>query len=665
VGAVFRSVHVESARFATGTRLALFQVVNSPTDLTRRQEPRARRTHVLSTRGSEHGAEARRAWPQLITLAGIALAVACLYWARILFIPIALAILITFLISPVVALVRRTGLGQVPAVIVVVSLTVLLAGGFGWALFSQLTTLANDLPRYRATISRKIADVERMGKGGAIAKVEDTAKDLMAQIAHRDAPHPKPLPVVVSPPHPVWQIPRVIEPLGGAFFVLVLLVFMLIQQRDLRARVIRLFGQERLAETTRFLDEAGERISRYLLSQSALNAIFGVTTALGLFLLDMPFALVWGFFAALLRFIPYVGAWVAALVPITMSLAFFDGWMKPLLIAGLFAVTELTIAFVLEPLVSARSAGVSSIALLMAAAFWTWLWGPIGLALAIPLTVCLVVFSRTVEGLEFIQILVTDELGIDPHLIYYQRVLAGDEQDASDLVGEAAKSGSCEDAYDAILVPALARARHDREIGQLTPAEYNHVIEVTREVLDRVARAAPECAPPAVPPPSRPAVVVAGYPAHDEADRVVIEMLGRLLEPTGHTIRVAPAGSLVSEMLGDVQATQPSLICLGSLSGHGRVRHLAKRLRAACPETPILAACWGLRVAGARASLDLAGADDVVTSLAEARIAVPRLASPRDRGIATVGTSGAGWADLEPAVVEDASSQGALPVAER
>ena len=538
MGAVFRSVQGESARAAAGTRLALFQVVNS-LDLTRRQEPRARRAHVLPTRGSEHGAEARRAWP-LITLAGIALAIACLYWARILFIPIALAILITFLLNPVVALVRRTGLGQVPAVIVVVSLTFLLAGGFGWALVSQLTTLANDLPRYRATISRKIADVQQMGKAGAIAKVEDTAKDLMAQIESTDAPHPKPLPVVVSPPHRVWQIPRVIEPLGGAFFVLVLVVFMLIQQRDLRARVIRIFGQERLAETTRFLDEAGERISRYLLSQSALNASFGVAIALGLFLLDMPFALVWGFFAALLRFIPYVGAWVAALVPITMSLAFFDGWMKPLLIAGLFAVTELTIAFVLEPLVSARSAGVSSIALLLAAAFWTWLWGPVGLAMAIPLTVCLVVFSRTVEGLEFIQILVSDEPGIDPHLIYYQRVLAGDEQDASDLVGEAAKSGSCEEAYDAILVPALARAHHDREIGQLTPAEYAHVIEVTREVLDRVARAAPECAAPAVPPPPRPAVVVAWLPAHDEADRVVLELLGRLLEPTGHTVASRP-----------------------------------------------------------------------------------------------------------------------------
>jgi predicted PurR-regulated permease PerM len=603
---------------------------------------------------ADRSSEARHAWPPPLMLAGILVAVACFYWARILFIPIALAILIMFLLSPLVALVRRTGLGQVPAVIVVVTLTVLLAAGLGWTLFSQLTTLANDLPRYRTTIMRKIADVQRMGKGGAIAKVENTAKDVMAQIQKSDAPYQKPLPVVVSPPHPVWQIPRVIEPLGGAVFVLVLLVFMLIQQRELRARVIRLFGQDRLAETTRAFDEAGERISRYLLTQSALNAAFGVTIALGLFLLGMPFALVWGFLAAMLRFIPYVGAWAAALIPIAMSLAFFDGWMKPLLIAGLFAAIELTIAFVLEPLFSARSAGVSSIALLIAAAFWSWLWGPIGLALAIPLTVCLVVFSRTVEGLEFIQIMVSDEPGLDPHVIYYQRVLAADEQDAAALVGEAAKSSSCEAAYDAILVPALARARLDREIGQLTPTEYAHVIEVTREVLDRVARDGAECAPSAAPPPPpNPGIIVAGCPIYDEADRVVLEMLGRLLEPTGHMLAVTPAKSLVSEMLAEIQAIQPSLICVGSLSGNGRVRHLVKRLRTAFPDTPILVGCWGLRnLPGARATLDAAGADDLVTSLAEAPVAVLRLSSTSVRGDETENPTQAGWADLEPAIEE-------------
>jgi predicted PurR-regulated permease PerM len=558
--------------------------------------------------------------PQPTVLAGLVLVVACLYWARAIFIPIALAMLITFLLSPVVGLVRRSGLAQVPAVIAVVSLTCLLAGGLGWALFSQITTLANDLPRYRATIARKIADVQRVGRGGAIEKVEDTAKDVMAQIERADPPSTKPIPVVVSTPNRLWQIPRVIEPVGGTVFVLVLLTFMLVEQRELRARLVRLFGQERLAETTRAFDDAAARISRYLITYSGLNAGFGVTIALGLFFLGMPFALVWGFFAAILRFIPYVGAWTAALIPIATSLAVFDGWMKPLLIAGLFAVSEILIAFVLEPLFFARSAGVSSIALLIAAAFWTWLWGPIGLALAIPLTVCLVVFSRAIEGLEFIEILVSDDPGLPPHVIYYQRALAADEHDAASLVREGAKAGSREAAYDAILVPALARAHHDREIGQLTPAEYAHVIAVTRDVLERGAQAAGVSA-------LRP-VVVAGCPLEDDADRVVLEMLGRLLEPTGRMVETRPAAMLGVETL----ATRPQLICLSSMEGGGRVRDLVERLSSACPDVPILVGCWALRSpAGLRAELALAGAEELVTSLAEARAAVMRLTTTSPR----------------------------------
>jgi predicted PurR-regulated permease PerM/CheY-like chemotaxis protein len=554
-------------------------------------------------------------------LAGLVLAVACLYWARVIFIPIALAMLITFLLSPVVGLVRRSGLGQVPAVIVVVSLTCLLAGGLGWALWSQLTTLANDLPLYRKTIARKIADIQQVGRGGAIEKVEDTAKDVIAQIERADPPNTKPIPVVVSTPNRLWQIPRMIEPVGGTVFVLVLLTFMLVQQRELRARVVRLFGQDRLAETTRAFDDAGARITRYLITYCGLNAGFGVTIALGLFFLGMPFPLVWGFFAAMLRFIPYVGAWTAALIPIATSLAVFDGWMKPLLIAGLFAVTEVLIAFVLEPLFFARSAGVSAIALLIAAAFWTWLWGPIGLALAIPLTVCLVVFSRTIEGLEFIQILVSDDPGLAPHVLYYQRVLAADEQDAASLVREAAKADSSEAAYDAILLPALARARHDREAGQLTPAEYAHVIAVTRDVLERDVQAAGAPAP-------MPGAVVAGCPLQDEADRVVLEMLGRLLEPSGRTFQTRPAGALGVE----TATTRPQLILLSSMESGGRVRDLVKRLHGACPDVPILVGCWALRnPAGLRTELALAGAEELVTSLAEARAAVMRLTATSPR----------------------------------
>jgi predicted PurR-regulated permease PerM len=572
---------------------------------------------------------------RLVVLGAVIVAIACLYWARVVFIPIALAILMTFLLSPVVALLRRLGLHRVPAVVVVLVLAVLLAVGLGWALFSQVTVLANDLPQYRATITRKINDVKRMGRGGTLQKVEETAHDVMAQIERTNPQATRPLPVIVSSPNSLWHIARILEPVGGAIFVFVLVAFMLIQQRELRARVVRLFGSDRLAETTRALDEAGERITRYLLTQTALNVSFGVTIAIGLFVLGLPFALTWGALAALLRFIPYVGAWVAAALPILVSLAVFDGWVKPLLIVGLFAVSEPLIAFVLEPLFFAKSAGVSSIALLIAVAFWSWLWGPIGLALAIPLTVWLVVFSHTVKGLEFIGILVEDDPGLAQHVIFYQRVLAGDDQEAAELVHEAVKTSSDLDAYDTILVPALARARHDHEVGQLPDAEYTHVIETTRAVLDRAITDGPPPVQETLTHEAPERVIVAGCPVRDEADRVVLTTLNRVLEADGYAVQIAPSGALISETIAAVVAMNPASIFVSSLEESGRARHLVKRLRAVCPETTIIVGCWGpQRSAQLRADLCAAGADDVVTSLGEARSDLLRLTPPPKRALA-------------------------------
>src|SRR5207302_8719851 len=522
-----------------------------------REQPH--RSGSVSSRVSARSPFDTSGTPRLVVLGGLILAIACLYWARIIFIPIALALLATFLLSPVVALLRRTGLHRVAAVVIVIALAVLLVVGVGWVLFSQITALADDLPQYRATIARKIADVQRVGKGGTLQKVEETAQDVMAQIERANPPAKKPLPVVVSAPSPLWQITRIVEPVGGAVFVLLLVVFMLIQQRELRARVVRLFGPDRLAETTRALDEASERISRYLLTQTALNASFGITIAVGLFVLGLPFALTWGVFGALLRFIPYAGAWVAAAIPVFVSLAVFDGWMEPLLIVGLFIVAETIIAFVLEPLFFARSAGVSSIALLISVAFWTWLWGPIGLALAIPLTVWLVVFSHTVKGLEFIGILVDDDARLDQHVIFYQRILAGDDQEAAELVHEAVKAGWDVAAYDSIRVPAVAGGRRDRALGHLSTGGYARVVGWRPGVLHRAMAA-------------------------------------------------------------------------GTTQGSGRARHLVKRLRTVCPEIPIVVGCWRLQTASRlRADLCAAGADDVVTTLAQARNDLLRLTPAPER----------------------------------
>ncbi len=578
--------------------------------------------------------------PRLIAIAGLALGIGALWVARTIFVPLALAILLAFLLNPLVIQVRRTGLGRGPAVALVVALALCIALGVGWALWSQVSALVDDLPRYRQTIARKIADIQRAQRGGTLDKVERTAADVAKQLeadAARSAAGPKPIPVVVTRPSALWRIPEAVEVLATAALVVVLLFFMLIQRRELLARIVRLFGPSRLAVATRALEEAGTRISHYLVMQSLVNSGFGAVIAVGLFLIGVPFALVWGVFAALLRFIPYVGAWFAASVPIVLSLVLFEGWTKPLAVVGLYVVSEALIAFVLEPLVYRRSAGVSEIALLLAAVFWAWLWGPIGLLLSTPLTVCLVVLARHVSGLEFIGLLLSDDTGVPRHIIYYQRLLAGDEREAAELAAEVVEARSLEAAFDGVLIPALSRAQRDHDLGRLTPDEYEQILGATAALVARCGMPAGEAPADRPPPDPAPGVVVmAACPVGDEADRIALAMLDRLLPPDELRMRIAPAGGLVAETVAFVQELSPALICVGSLGAgrFGRVRHLVKRLQAAAPEVPILVGRWAApRVIGDRQALWAAGASEVATSIAEARKEAVRIASARAAGL--------------------------------
>ena len=572
---------------------------------------------------------------RFVLLAGMVLTVACLYWARVVAIPVALALLLAFLLTPLVNLLRRWGLPRVPAAVTVGLFALLIAAALGWALTAQIATLANELPKYRVTITRKISDIQQARRGGTLEKMEATAKDVMKQIEKSTPPDPgaeKPVPVVVSSPA-MWSIPNLLEALGSATLVIVLLFFVLIQQRELRARVVRLFGHDHLAATTRLFDEAGQRISRYLLMQSLINGSFGLAIGVGLYLLGVPFALALGFFAGMLRFIPYVGAWVAALVPIVLSLAVFDGWTRPLLITGLFIVTEVTVAFVLEPLLFSWSAGVSALALLVGAVFWTWLWGPIGLVLSTPLTVLLVVFARTVDGLEFIGILLSDDSGVKPSVTLYQRLLAGDENEAADLMKEAVKASSLETAFDTLVAPALARARRDRLARQLSRAEYARIVEATRKLVEYEPVDAPAEAAGA-PDQMTAATVVAAVPLRDAVDETALAMLGRLLAPAGFLVHIVPPGPPSVETVAALEATGAALVCVGAIGPGGgrRLRQLVKRLREVAPDTPILVfQCGVARTAGRRRALRAAGADAFVTSLIKARAEALRLAArPED-----------------------------------
>src|SRR6202795_3822513 len=340
----------------------------------------------------------------------IALVVVGLYWLQGVLIPLALTVLLPFLLSPVVGTLQRRGLGRIPAVLMTVLLALSILGGVGWALTRQLVTLADERPRYSLNIQHKIADLRGASKGGSVEKVQKTVEDVVGEIQKTDKPgvtRQKPVAVALEPPSILARLPTLLQALANAGVVTLLVIFMLLERRELRDRLILLIGYRRVTATTRALDEAGERISRYLLMQSIINGSFGVAVGLGLFLIGVPYAVIWGSLAAALRFIPYVGSSVAAVLTLALSLAVFPEWLQPALVVGLFLVLELVTNMV-EPLLYGQSAGVSQVALLIAVIFWTWLWGPAGLLLATPLTVCLIVLGKHLPALGFLVVLMGD-----------------------------------------------------------------------------------------------------------------------------------------------------------------------------------------------------------------------------------------------------------------
>ncbi len=427
-----------------------------------------------------------------VTFAGCVLVVLVLYWAQAVLVPFAVALLLTFVLTPPVTWLERR-VGRVPAVLGVVTLVFVVLALAGWGLARQLDYLVEDLPRYRANILAKIADVRGAGKGGSVEKLQATIEDIKTDLGKSEAPKwPRSQRVMVASEGVsafsgyLWFGP-IVGPLGTAGLVLVMVVFMLLERRDLRDRLLGLFGHGRLAITTKAFDEAGARVSRQLLMQSLVNLIYGIAAGAGLYLLGVPYAWVWAALAAALRFIPYVGPVLGAAAPILVSLAALEGWTRPLWVVGLFVGLELVTNLVLETVLYAGAAGVSQVALLVSVAFWTWLWGPLGLLMATPLTVCFVVLGKHVPGLEFVGTLMADTPALAPEFGYYQRLLARDQSEAADLIERHMKTDTPRSVYDAMLLPALNYAERDRLEARLSVDEEAAVLEATRELVSDAA----------------------------------------------------------------------------------------------------------------------------------------------------------------------------------
>ena len=585
-----------------------------------------------------------------VIFAGAVLVIVVLYWAQAVFVPVALAALLSFVLSPPTTWLERW-VGRVPAVLTVVTLVFVILGAAGWGLARQMNGLADDLPRFRANILAKIDDVRGAGKGGTVEKLQETIDDIKTELKETEAPKGRaPQQVIVALdttsfiPGITWLGP-LMGPLGTAALVIALVIFMLLERRDLRDRLIGLVGHGRLTVTTKAFDEAGSRVSRQLLMQTLVNAVYGAAAGAGLYFLDVPYAFVWGALGAALRFIPYLGPVIAAGAPIIVSLAALPGWTDPLWVIGLFVVLELFTNMVLETALYAGAAGVSQVALLISLAFWTWLWGPLGLLMATPLTVCLVVLGKHVPGLSFIGTLMADTPALAPEYTYYQRLLARDPGEAAELIDRHVKTEPTGSVYDALLLPALNYAERDRLERRLSVEEEATVIEATRELLtdaaDAIRRAQPEPSEPvaadALPGPREPLRVLA-YAVNGGADELALTMLVQSLDDMPIVIETVNARLLASELVTLVRDQGVSIVCLADLppSPPTKSRYLVKRLHDALPDVRIVVGRWAPAALADESTQALkdAGATLVASTLVDTKtylgglVEIPRIPAP-------------------------------------
>ena len=562
-----------------------------------------------------------------VTLFALALVVTALYVGRAVFIPIAIAILLSFVLAPLVRLLRRWRVPRVPSVGLVVLLAVAVLGGLGAIIAQQLADFTTELPRYESTITRKIASIKELAAGGgSLERAAAALRNIGGQITEatpgaapkpgdggsgpqRAAPQNKeqPVPVEVRQRDPL-SLDRlqsiastVLEPLATAGIVLVFVIFILFQREDLRDRFIRLAGSGDLQRTTAAMNDAARRLSRYFLFQTLMNATFGTFIAIGLWLIGVPSPFLCGALAALMRFVPYVGAFIAAAVPILLAAAVAPGWAMMLEVAALFAITEPVVGQLIEPLVYGHQTGISPIAVIMSATFWTWLWGPIGLLLATPLTVCLVVLGRHVERLEFLDVLLGDAPALTPVESFYQRMLAADSSEVAEQAEQFIKERPLADYYDEIALEALLMAQVDVRRGALDEQRQARIRETIGELVEDLqtdeatgTHAEGEAAKAAEEQPAKTSIICIG--GRTPLDEAAAALLAHLLQAEADiATRVEPASAMTPSGLVRLDAANADVICLSYLDGDvgpAQVRYGVRRLRRRFPRVKIVTCFW-------------------------------------------------------------------------
>ena len=601
---------------------------------------------------------------QALMLAAIAIVITGLYFAQDVLIPFALAALLAFLLAPLVTRLERLGTGRIFSVIIIVLLSFGLLGVVGWVVTGQLVNLANRLPEYRENIISKVDYLRR--SAGGFSRSTDVLKEISkamagpstlpttapttapastrpaqgTQLVPNAADEPvRPISVVLaeSESSPIAFLRENVSPLFGplatAGIVIVFVVFILLQREDLRDRLIRLVSHGRLLVTTQAMDDAAQRISRYLLMQLAVNVTYGIPIGVGLWLIGVPNAILWGLLATVLRFLPYVGPWLAAGVPILLAFAAFDTYTPLFLTIGLYVVIELISNNVVEPWLYGASTGMSPVAILVAAVFWTWLWGPIGLLLSTPLTVCLVVIGKYVPQLSFLRVMLGDESVLSPSMRLYQRLLAMDRHEVEDLVAEYMKDHTLLETYDQLLIPALGLSEQDRHGGRVDEKRQQFIRETIRAMVEKFGKdlglrdGKVEDYMGATATEQNKNVEAEGHcvfclPASDEADEIVALMLAQVLTPVIGSARYVPTTVLASEMVQIVGRYGSQVVCISALppASVARARYLCKRLRQASGDLRLVFGLWTVRgdPARLRSRLACSDGDAIVSTLADA-----------------------------------------------
>ena len=588
-------------------------------------------------------------------LASIAVIVAALYVAKGVLVPITLAVLLSFLLSPVCDWLERHWLGRVPAVMVTALVGFTVFGGATWMAIDQVSDLAPRMPEYQTNLKVKLQSANAY-VSATLGRVTRTAQGMsenlspveLAQAPQGTKEWPYAVRIISSPASPLQVFGSVfgtvLQVLGSVGVVIILVVFFLVRRDDLRDRFILLVGQGEVSLTTQVLEDAGTRVSRYLAAAFLVNSIYGTAVGVGLYLIGVPNPTLWGILATTLRFIPYLGPWLAAAMPIGLSMAISGDWMAPGLTIGLFVVLELVTNNALEPWLYGKNTGVSAVAVLLAAVFWTWLWGVVGLLLATPLTVCLLVVGKRVPQLSFLNTLLGDKPVFEPTKRVYQRLLAGDDEEAAALLDKYFEHAPLVEVYDTVLIPALVSAETHWRRGEIEETRHTFILQTLKSMIQERGERKQEPQQQAgceevedaetgsgiADRAALPGVRVLCLPAHGEADELAAMMLAQIVDIRGCVVETVPAAAMgaASELVEYVGQSRADVVCISAVppAAVTHARRIRMRLRRRFPELNLVVGLWNspddLNEAKERVGSDLR--TQVVATLADAQAQIRR-----------------------------------------